>query len=80
MFNFGNNKPPKFESFDIAFTKRDSEKVIILKPLPTEEERNEDLGQRYLIRGQDNKTRPIFEGELISLEDAMAALPPKVKY
>ena len=76
---FGSNKN-KYDNFDIAFTKRDREKVTVLKPIDSDDDRNEDLGQRYLIRGQDNKTRPVFEGELMTFDEAMESAKPKVTY
>jgi len=70
----------KYDNFDIALTKRDHEKVTVLKPIESDDGRNEDLGQRYLIRDQENKTRTVFEGELMTLDEAIEATKPKSAY
>ena len=63
----------KFNSGDIAFTKRDTEKVTILGLAKKRENVSEtyvDFGVEYIIRGADNRTRPIYELELMTLDEA----------
>lgn len=69
---------PKFDKGDIAFTKKDSEKVIVMKEAAPDSDRNKDLGRCYLIRGSDNKFRVLYEFELMTLDEATAGT--KVTY
>jgi hypothetical protein len=66
-------KGAKFNSGDIAFTKRDIEKVTVLGLAKKREHLSDnyvDFGTEYIIRGADNKARPIYEFELLTLEEA----------
>ena len=64
----------KFSQGDIAFTKKESMKVMIMKPIECDDERNKDLGQRYLVRGDENKMFPLYEFELMDLDEVTAKL------
>jgi hypothetical protein len=66
---------PRFRRGEVAFTKKDHEKVVVLKPLnASEDDRNVDLGQLYLLRGNDNKIFRLYEFELLTAEEANASL------
>jgi hypothetical protein len=71
---------PKFSQSDIAFTKRDTEKVTILglaKKRETVSETYVDFGIEYIIRGADNRSRPIYEFELMDLDEACNKIDTK---
>ena len=61
---------PKFRQGDMGFTRKDCEKVFILKCLSSDpEDRNADLGPSYLVRGNDQFTFKLYECEIMTLDE-----------
>ena len=64
--------PGKFNQGDIGFTRKDLEKVFILKKLDLDpEDRNADLGPSYLVRGDKQFAFRLYECEILTLEEFM---------
>jgi hypothetical protein len=70
---FKRTEAPKFERGDLVFTKKDNEKVIIMKVADPDDQRNSDLGLRYLVRGDGNKMFPLYEFELMTLDEYISS-------
>lgn len=79
MFKFGKKAPgepaPRFEPRDIAFTIKDREKVLILKVMDQSPDRENDLGYKYLVRGDNNTVFKLFEMELMTFDEAVTERP-----
>lgn len=69
-FVFSKKEENKFKKGDIGFTRKDKEKVLVLKCLGFDEgNRNEDLGPLYLVRGEKQYSFRLYEYELLSLDE-----------
>lgn len=75
----------KFTIGEIAFTKKDCEKVIVLGVYKARDRELEgaahkiDLGYVYVVRGADEALKRRYESELETLDEMTSRLPPREK-
>ena len=60
---------PKFRPGDLVFSKKDNEKLCILRVITDIDDRDADMGIEYVARGDDHKKKRIFEIELATLDE-----------
>lgn len=66
------NVNPKFQRGDIGFTVKDKEKILVLKCIGFQDDRNDDLGPSYLVRGDKNYTFCLYEFEIQTIDEAVS--------
>ena len=67
------NRSPHFKKGDLAYTKIDLEKVVIMKEVEPGDKRNKDLGPCYLVR-QGKSLVVLYEIELFNEKEGEALI------